>query len=48
MSKYLTQLIIRYAQKYVQNIEANLRISLWGGDVLLVFCVREAVDVNDF
>jgi hypothetical protein len=35
LQRYLTQLILSYARKYIRNIEANLNISLWGGDVVL-------------
>src|SRR5690349_9130033 len=35
LQKYLTQLILSYARRYIRNIEANLNISLWGGDVVL-------------
>lgn len=35
LQKYLTQIILSYARRYIRNIEANLNISLWGGDVVL-------------
>lgn len=35
LQNYLTALILSYARKYLRNIEANLNLSLWGGDVVL-------------
>jgi hypothetical protein len=35
LQAYLTNLILTYARKYIRNIQANLNISLWGGDVVL-------------
>jgi hypothetical protein len=35
LQEYLTGLILRSARKYIRNIEANLNLSLWGGDVVL-------------
>ncbi len=35
LQRYITSLILHYAKKYIRNIEANLNLSLWGGDVVL-------------
>lgn len=35
LQRYLAALILSYARKYLRNIEANLNLSLWGGDVVL-------------
>jgi hypothetical protein len=35
LQAYLSQLILKYAKLYIQNIEADLQLSLWGGDVVL-------------
>ena len=35
MQAALSQIIIRLARKYVKNIESNLKLSLWAGDVVL-------------
>ncbi|ETO35581.1 hypothetical protein RFI_01482, partial [Reticulomyxa filosa] len=33
--KTLTGLLLQYFDKYLKGIEADLRLSLWGGDVIL-------------
>ncbi len=35
LQRYLTRLVLAYARRYIRNIEANLSLSLWGGDVVL-------------
>ncbi len=35
LQRYLSQLVLKYAKKYIKNIQANLNLSLWGGDVVL-------------
>ena len=30
LQAYLSQLILKYAKLYIKNIEADLRLSLWG------------------
>ena len=35
LQSYLSALILKYAKLYIKNIEANLRLTLWGGDVVL-------------
>ncbi len=33
---YLSSLILKYANKYISNIEANLNLSLWGSQRVLL------------
>ena len=35
LQSYLSGLILHYARLYIKNIEADLNLSLWGGDVVL-------------
>ena len=34
LQRYISQLILTYAQRYIKNIEASLNLSLWGGDMV--------------
>lgn len=32
LQRYLTDLILTYARKYIRNIQANINLSLWGNN----------------
>lgn len=35
LQDYITSLILKYARTYIRGIQANVNLSVWGGDLVL-------------